>query len=391
MLWTLVSVGVLLSGLGAFAPPITFAWSADHVEVTGLDDALLAPLRSWKADDPRWGLVLRVSIAIDTPTTQTNTNAKSASSPAPAIAGRHAATSRSIRFTPAYRFLPDRSYEATYDPQAIPGGAAGRPRAIETNRFTFKRAGAYAAVKIDRVYPTRSELPENQLKFYVHFTGPMSRGHAYDFVRLIDDAGKEVDLPFLAIAEELWDSDGKRLTLLFDPGRVKRDLKPRLESGAILESGRRYTFEILSGWPDAEGRPLEKGARKNFAVIAHDGSSPDWRSWRLTSPRAGSRDPLVVSLDEPLDHALLTRLPRVLDASGRTVAGTAVSRDEERQWAFTPEHPWSSGAFELAVDPSLEDLAGNRLDRVFDRDVFERIDTPGASQTLFRRGFEIRP
>ena len=394
MLWTLV----LVCGLGAEPPALTFHWSAGQVEVLGLDAAALTQLETWTPDDPRWQRLLRVWVAADPPTSNAKTDShpspnsnSNSNSPVPAIAGRHAVIARAIRFTPAYRFLPDRTYEALVDPRVIGGEEPTPSIPIQTSRFTFPRVSASAPSRIEHVYPTRSILPENQLKFYVHFTEPMSRGHAYDFVRLLDETGKAVDLPFLAISEELWDAAGKRLTLLFDPGRVKRDLKPRAESGAILESGRRYTFEILAGWPDAEGRPLEKGLRKRFEAAEHDGRSPDWRAWRIESPRAGTREPLRVSFDEPLDHALLTRLPRVLDPSGRVVAGVAVSGDEERRWVFTPQGPWSAGAHVLAVDSSLEDLAGNRLDRVFDRDVFERIDDPAPSPSEIRRGFESRP
>jgi hypothetical protein len=58
---------------------------------------------------------------------------------------------------------------------------------------------------VSQVYPTAEVLPENLLKFYVHFSAPMSSGHIYDHIRLIGDStGKEVELPFLEIDEELW-------------------------------------------------------------------------------------------------------------------------------------------------------------------------------------------
>ena len=84
---------------------------------------------------------------------------------------------------------------------------------------------------VEAVYPSTNTLPENQLKFYVHFSAPMSRGEAYQRIRLLDEQGKPLALPFLEIDEELWDREWKRLTLLFDPGRIKRGLIPHDEAG----------------------------------------------------------------------------------------------------------------------------------------------------------------
>ena len=48
---------------------------------------------------------------------------------------------------------------------------------------------------VEAVYPTAERLPENQLKFYLHFSAPMSRGEAYRRVQLLDEKGKAVELP----------------------------------------------------------------------------------------------------------------------------------------------------------------------------------------------------
>ena len=50
---------------------------------------------------------------------------------------------------------------------------------------------------VAQVYPSADVLPENLLKFYVHFSGPMRGGHIYDHVRFRDEAGKLVEMPFL--------------------------------------------------------------------------------------------------------------------------------------------------------------------------------------------------
>mgnify|MGYP003346898067 CR=1 FL=1 len=79
-----------------------------------------------------------------------------------------------------------------------------------------------ATTLVTQIYPSADVLPENTLKFYVHFSAPMSRGHSYDHIRLLDEANRPVELAFLELAEELWSPDMLRLTLLMDPGRIKR-------------------------------------------------------------------------------------------------------------------------------------------------------------------------
>jgi hypothetical protein len=40
----------------------------------------------------------------------------------------------------------------------------------------------------------------------------------------------------------------------------------------------------------------------------------------------------------------------------------------ETVWSFRPSLPWAPGEYSLRVHAALEDRAGNRFDRLFDRD-----------------------
>src|SRR5262249_48641390 len=163
-----------------------------------------------------------------------------------------------------------------------------------------------------------SKLPENQLKFYLHFSAPMSRGDVYRHIKLLNAAGKPVELPFLELVDELWDRDAKRLTLLFDPGRIKRGLKPREDLGPVLEEGKSSTLAIDRGWPDAEGNPLKDSFRKPFKVTAREDRRPDPKTWKIEPPPAGTAKPLTVRFPRPMDHALLNRVLWVTDANGKS-------------------------------------------------------------------------
>lgn len=240
--------------------------------------------------------------------------------------------------------------------------------------FRIPPPASAAATELLGVFPSRETLPENLLKFYLHFSAPMSRREAYQRVRLLDGAGKPVELPFLEIGEELWNREGTRLTLLFDPGRIKRGLKPREDSGPALEEGKSYTLVVDAAWPDAEGRPLRRGFRKSFKVVAPDEKQPDVEAWQVTPPRAGSRDPLTVVFNEPLDEAMLHRSLTVVDGAGSSLAGRIEIDLQETRWRFHPEAAWSSGSHSLVVDGVLEDLAGNSIERPFEVDVVRPVE-----------------
>jgi hypothetical protein len=234
--------------------------------------------------------------------------------------------------------------------------------------------------RVEHVYPTSDHLPENQLKFYLHFSTPMSRGEAYRRVQLLDEQGKAVQTPFLELNEELWDPSGKRFTLFFDPGRIKRGLKPREDLGPALVEGKRYTFVIDRRWPDAQGQPLQETFRKNFTVLAPDDQPPDSKTWKLKAPAAGSSQPLVVIFPKPMDHALLQRLVWV-SGRGKRLDGAIQVCDHETRWEFTPAQPWPAGKFDLVADRRLEDLAGNSIARPFEVDLFRSVQREIQSET----------
>lgn len=275
----------------------------------------------------------------------------------PAMLGSYQAIAGGVRFTPRYPLQPGLRYRAEYC--AADGTTVSK-------QFQSPDRPPTAATEVAAVYPTAATLPENQLKFYLHFTAPMGRGEAYDHLRLLDETGSELELPFLEIGEELWDPSGKRLTLLLDPARVKRGLKPREEQGPVLEAGRRYTLVIDRRWRDAAGRPLGAEFRKLFSVGPPDETCPDPRRWQVTPATAGSRGPLVVRLGESLDQALLERMLWVTDPQGQWVPGEIQIGDLEAKWSFIPKQAWQPGNYQLVADTLLEDLAGNSIAQKFE-------------------------
>ena len=293
----------------------------------------------------------------------------------PAVAGSTRCEGGVIRFEPAFPLEPGLRYAARLHDSAWTGDAAGAGSGTKVEaQFTLPQRDVTPRIVVERVYPSADVLPENLLKFYIHFSGPMRRGEAYHRVRLLDAGGRPVAAPFLELGEELWDRDGERFTLFIDPGRIKRGVRPHEELGPALETGRRYTLSIDAGWLDAAGAPLASGFQKSFRVAAPDYDPPDPAAWKIAPVGALTRDPLRIALGEPLDRALLVRLVRVRGPDGDEVQGEKQTGEEERVWTLVPEAPWKPGRYELLVDSTLEDLAGNSVGRPFEVDTARRLE-----------------
>ena len=335
----------------------TIAFSTD---TTRLGEVSVYPVKQRASSQEAWQRLLSVRVGED--------------STALPLLGTYTVVGDTLRFRPRFPPSPGVTYVAT---AVIPSGGASAPEARNrsrpdsgpiTARWRYDTPVAAPSTVVSAIYPTSDVVPMNLLRMYVEFSAPMSSGHAWDFVKLYADGDSLVEEPFFTAGGvvELWDPDHTRLTVLFDPGRIKRDLKPNEEMGLPLRSGKRYRLVIDSTWRDASGRPLLHSFTKPFRVGPQDRTLIRTAAWRLTPPRAGTADALVVRFPESLDRALLARLVSVHDSAGAKVDGVAVISERETRWTFVPSRPWGSGGYALHVDTELEDLAGNNLKRLFD-------------------------
>ncbi|MEZ5317575.1 MAG: hypothetical protein R2752_09265 [Vicinamibacterales bacterium] len=348
-----------------------------RVRVTGLSPDGLRALPDQAADPAAWEAVLRVTVA-GTPDGQ------------PAVAGRYAVDGAALEFRPAFPFDPGRAYDARVDPAALPGASAGASAggAIVRAALSLPAPAATPATTVTRVYPSGDEWPENLLRLYVEFSGPMSRAGGFDHVRLLDEDGRAVVDPFLPLDVDLWNSDYTRFTLFLDPGRVKTGILPNEQMGRPLQAGRTYTIEVATSWPDALGRPLAAPYRRTVRVVAADDQPVTPADWRIEPPAAGTRDALVVRFPAALDHGLLQRAVAVERAGAADrLPGTIAIDPGEAVWRFIPDAPWTASAYDLVVYAILEDPSGNRVGRKFEVDRFDEVDrapTPERTTLAFR-------
>ena len=230
------------------------------------------------------------------------------------------------------------------------------------------------APALEAIYPSMDILPENQLKFYIQFDQPMSEGYAYKCVRLVSLKEGIIEEPFVQLQPELWDEERKRLTLWLDPGKIKRDLNPNLEKGTPLQKGQEYILLINGSWKSAYNLPLKANYHKSFQVGEADRIKPSLKNWNIRSPESAARSTLKIHFNEPLDRALLFNTIKVFNADNHEIEGQIVVLGQECQWEFTPNESWKVGAYRIRVDTSLEDLAGNNLNRLFDRDLTNALE-----------------
>ena len=217
-------------------------------------------------------------------------------------------------------------------------------------------------------------MPRNLLRCYVEFSAPMREAGA-THVRLVDADGAPLVGALLATEYELWDPDRRRLTVLLDPARIKRGLAPHRAVGYPLAEDTSVMLVVDAEFPDASGHPLRAGATRTWKVVGDERRRVMPSSWSLRPGTAGTVEPLEVTFDRPLDHGLVARCLHVVGAAG-PVTGSMTIGPEERSWTFTPAAPWLDAPHRLVVDPVLEDVAGNSVQRVFDRDLSSAEDAP---------------
>ena len=294
-------------------------------------------------------------------------------------AGRFMVEDDSVVFVPRFPFLDGRSYALLVESDSA-AGADGVPAVWTLHR---PASADTPATEVVAIYPSAGMAPVNLLKLYVRFSEPMSEGQAMRAVRVRRaDTGERLEGVFLNMEPELWDRERLRLTLLLDPGRIKRGLVSNAEAGYPLIEGVPVVISINREFRDAVGRPLRAGAERRYTVGAAVRTRVDPARWRYVWPRAGSREPLTVTFDRPLDHALLHHCLWIEDAGGEPVDGPSEVGPGEQSWRFEPAAPWGGGSYAVCADPRLEDLAGNSLIRVFDRDLTDAADTPVPGRSI---------
>ncbi len=219
------------------------------------------------------------------------------------------------------------------------------------------------------IYPSQDSLPDNLLKIYLRFSRPMREGQSQKYITLLRNKTDKLSGVFLDLQPELWNADRTLLTLWLDPGRIKRDLQPNKLLGTPLRIGNQYQLTVSADWTDEQGATLQKPVTKTFLSVQRDSLLPAPAQWTMQKPVAGSAQPLQVAFGEALDYSLLMETLHIFQPDGQPVSGKWLLSDEEKRGSFKPDEAWKMGRYSLQIENRLEDLAGNNLNRPFDRDI----------------------
>ncbi len=279
------------------------------------------------------------------------------------VVGDYVVEREALAFRPRFPFDRGQPYTVRFDPKKLP---TPRPSAVVEVTVSLPAPALEPSTVVTAITPSSDTWPENLLRFYIHFSAPMSRRGAIGFVSLVDEKGQKLSDVFLEVNANLWNSDVTRFTVLFDPGRVKRGILPNLKLGRAIRDRGRYTIVIDPAWRDAAGQPLKDGHRRDVRVGLPVELPLTPADWRVTPPATGTRDPLSVTFPWPLDHALLQNAISVYSAGEQVVAGTVSIEADETRWLFTPEAAWRRGPHHLRVLTLLEDPSGNQVGRAFE-------------------------
>lgn len=325
------------------------------VSVCGLDPDIISFVRSYTQPDELLKTVFRVTVA------QLSSHE---GDDLPDVSGRYLLFENEVQFIPHFPFERGVRYRALFDPQPLGTSLMAKPLTLEFLIPTEENSSPLT--EVTHIFPSCDLLPENLLRFHVCFSNSMQRGRALEEISLLDSDGQTVADALYRPPAELWDRTMRRLTVLLDPGRLKRWVGPNVALGPPLKVGQAYTLEIGSRMIDLSGRPLRGRFRKSFLAGDPVREHISVEHWKVLPPVAGSRQPLALIFTSPLDWALLLRTITIRLADGSVMDGQVIVDQCERQWSFTPTSSWAAGMYYVYVGSSLEDVCGNSITGAFD-------------------------
>ncbi len=330
--------------------------SADvGIRISGLDTDLLALLDKDTLEGDQLQSLLRVSVVRKRTTIGDDL---------PDIVGHYQLVADGFRFIPHFPFERGLSYRATFDPRPL--GFPGISELLKLE-FSLPKPPSTLPTKVQHIFPSGDDLPENLLRFYVGFSNSMQRGRAEAEIVLLGPDGKPAADVLYRAPVELWDRNMRYLTILLDPGRLKRGVGPNRELGPPLKAGHEYRLAVGAGMLDLSGRRLPETVYKRFRVTEAVRKPIAVEQWKVIPPVSQSRELLTLLFPRPLDWALVAHAITVASNDGQSIDGRIVIDHCERRWSFTPSSPWAPGPYQVSVASSLEDVCGNSTIAAFDR------------------------
>ncbi len=259
-----------------------------------------------------------------------------------------------LRITPQFPLRPGAQYALRLDLPDVAGF---------NGEFAVPQPDA-AAPRVTDFAPSQAVIPANVLRLYLTFSEPMAAGQATGAIQLYREDGSLVPSPFLNLQTELWDRAQTRLTLIFDPGRIKQGVGPNIAAGAPLWPGESYRLVVSGYMNSAAGMALGADHVSAFRVGPANRHALTPENWDILLPAERTFSALTIRFDRIMDDGAVRRLLRILGQEGQPLRGRVAS--DGQTWSFTPEAQWQPGLYRLMVDAALEDVSGNTTRAAFD-------------------------
>lgn len=224
----------------------------------------------------------------------------------------------------------------------------------------------YGAFRVRDIFPKPRKLPENMLYFHISFTNPIApKQGIFNKIHLLDARGKR--LKEVWKKTEIYYEEGHGLSLLLHPGRVKRGMLARKVLGPIFREGQSYRLLISAKVRNIYGKPLGRALHKDFII-----GPPDYKfvqpRWSIQFPRkAKTKQNLILTFRESLDHASILKGVKILDEEEKEVVGNwRLHKKNKESYRFEPREKWAKKQYSILFTSLLTDLAGNSLNRLFE-------------------------
>ena len=267
------------------------------------------------------------------------------------------------RFVPILPFQKNSDYTVVYNHTTYP--------------FKIPLDVSYEHVYVETIYPNTTTLPSNFLKWYIRFSKPVNPSKIYEHIYLIDNrTHTKVDRALLPLETPLISDDGTLLTIWIEPGRQKRDLGPNKRLGEVLIPDVPYTLVIDKNLKDHQGIPMKMPYTHSFTVSTSDRSKPTISSWKLHLPTVKTKEPLRIDFQEFLDYGSLQNAIQIIDTSGNKLEGKFIINTNNKIISFTPSNNWNKETYIIRSKSIIEDVSGNNLERLFDRDITVKTTPP---------------
>ena len=225
------------------------------------------------------------------------------------------------------------------------------------------------AQSVTSIEPSAPVLPSNTLRFYITFDRPARGIVRQSGIKLLDSKNIPVENAFMDFGQELWSPDGKRLTVFFDPGRIKRGVEaPHSELSPLRENER---YRITFG-----------NVQHTFRVGPAIRERIDPSSWVISVVRAPARA-VDITFDRVMDAPLLMHQLQVEDEEGRPISGTVRVIGGGCGVRLGLSRLQKNGKYRVRVGPLLEDVAGNRINEALDHSVNDKPRQSSGLATTF--------